>query len=1197
MNNLDLHDLNTGDMTTGRWREIESLFEAGLEIPTGARAAWLSAACAHDTSLRAQVAALLAADADANDFLCHPAAARSLHTNGHVAPETQIGPWRLVRELGRGGMGVVWLAARADGQFEQQAALKLIHAGAQSAGMDQRFRHERQILAALGHPNIARLLDGGVTSAGQPWFVMEYVAGVPLDEYCRTHALTLRQRLRLFLHVCAAVQHAHQQLIIHRDLKPGNILVTDEATPKLLDFGIAKLLPPDAAPWTDTLPGARPMTPAYASPEQTRGEALGAASDVYALGVILYELLTDASPYQLTSNSLGELSRAICEQEPRMPSARMKDKGERMKAESPHTILHPSSFTPHPSSLRGDLDAITLMALRKEAAARYPSVEQFAADIQRYLDGLPVLARRGATGYRALKFARRNRVPLAAAALIALSLLGGIAATLRQARIAMAAQTRAENEQGRAESLLVTAGQRRRQAEAARQEADQQRGEADAQRLNADAQRLEAEAQRLAAEARRAQAIAQTAIADTERTRAEQQELSNRRLLYISRMGLAQQAWEYANVGRARELLASYLPRAGEPDFRGFEWYYLWKLTHGELQTIEHPGEVEATRVSPDGKQLVTLARYHDRDNYLSEITVRDLTTWQILRQSRFPSLPSAYFGTLTSGGDMAALTMRDGTISLVSVNGGKETLRISDLPERAEQRGMGFSADGKLLAVGFHKGAVRLFDTATGRLVNTLGGHTSQVNHLTFSHDGAKLITGGYDASFILHDLATGAPDVVLGRRNQGGFMSSHTVFSPDGKTVVITGSGNLAAYDIASGTRLARFSGTGQQASYAPDGKTLAVAGFSAKQETVIELYDTGAWKQTAAIKGHGHVITSLSWLPDGQRIVSGSQDHSARLWDTRKIAGVMSVTDPSRTRGVLRQALLTPDGRRVLAGTGDQSATVWDANTGAELMTLTGHTMPRGASGDRFCVAVSPGGRLYATGGKDARIKLWDAETGREIRTLQGTVEIWAIAFSPDGETLASVCGNRVILWETRTGREIRTWSSDQSPITATAFLPDGASLLTTGQSGRVSQWQVGTGSLLREIQVSNTGTHALAISHDGRTLVTGSEDSMVHLWDLATGQPRMTFRGHSARVYAVALSPDGRRIASGGADKTVRLWDIATGQELFALRDHTIMIPQDSIAFAPDGRFLFTADWSGTMKFWQTATTPEILAQAR
>ncbi|HET7423268.1 MAG TPA: serine/threonine-protein kinase, partial [Gemmatimonadales bacterium] len=413
-------------MTSDRFQRCEELFHSALALEGDAREAFLRDACADDLTLRSEVDRLLRAHARAGDFIGLPAVARP--SSWTDAEESwigrRIGPYSIVRELGRGGMGAVYLAERADGQYHHRLALKLIKRGMDTEQVLARFRAERQILASLDHPNIARLLDGGSTEQGLPFFAMEFIEGEPIDTYANRAGLSIEDRLRLFLQVCGAVAYAHQHLVIHRDIKPLNILVTSEGAPKLLDFGIAKVLHAGDDE-TSTVTGMRLLTPEYASPEQVEGRHATTVSDVYALGVVLYELLTGRSPYRLLSRAPRDVVEAVRTTDPDRPSQVGDDEKVRRR-------------------LRGDLDTILLTALRKEPDRRYQSVEQFAADVRRHLDGLPVLARPDTFGYRAGKFVRRNRVPVAAGALVVLALVAGTIATAYQARQARAAQARAE---------------------------------------------------------------------------------------------------------------------------------------------------------------------------------------------------------------------------------------------------------------------------------------------------------------------------------------------------------------------------------------------------------------------------------------------------------------------------------------------------------------------------------------------------------------------------------------------------------------------------------------------------------------------------------------------------------------------------------------------------------------------------------
>jgi serine/threonine protein kinase len=412
-----------------RWRRLDQLFGEASEIPAPDREEWLRALPPEDQPLAAELRSLLLAHDRGGDFLAAAVEQAERALGGEPEAELlgkRIGAYRLVRPLGRGGMGAVYLAERADEAFRQRVAIKLLPWALATAESRHRFLLERQTLARLEHPHIARLLDGGETADGLPYLVMEYVDGEPIDRFCQVHDLDLGRRLRLFREVCGAVEHAHRNLVVHRDLKPGNILVTAAGAVKLLDFGIAKLLP--GAETDETVPrtvaGRLLLTPLFASPEQVRGEPVTTATDVYALGLLLFRLLVGAHPYRFATESPVEVVRVVCDQPPPRPSV--------AAAAGTAGLSLPALRR----RLRGDLDNIVLKALRKEPERRYASVEALSGDLRRHLEQLPVRARPDTPGYRAAKFARRHRVGLGAAVLIAASLLGGMLATVREARIA-----------------------------------------------------------------------------------------------------------------------------------------------------------------------------------------------------------------------------------------------------------------------------------------------------------------------------------------------------------------------------------------------------------------------------------------------------------------------------------------------------------------------------------------------------------------------------------------------------------------------------------------------------------------------------------------------------------------------------------------------------------------------------------------
>ncbi len=434
-----------------RWRRIEPLLDEALELPPDSVVAYLDRACAGDLELKAEVLALIEADATGTGFLDESAAEQALgvlaasdgagqrpHDEQSPREGLRIGAWRILEEIGRGGMGAVYLAERADGAFEQKAALKLIKRGLDTDEILARFRRERQILARLEHPHIARLLDGGATEDGLPWFAMEFVPGVPITDWCDRRRPDLERTLRLVLQVCGAVRYAHQNLVVHRDLKPGNILVTEEGVAKLLDFGIARLL--ESSDGGETVHGERLLTPHYASPEQMRGEPPTTATDVYALGVILYELLTGQRPHGGPGVSPEEARLAVLERDP-APLSAVIARGVDERKLGWRSRMH------------GDLDNIVQMALRREPAERYSSAEALVEDLEGFLEGRPVRATRPTLRYRTRKFVQRNRAGVTAAAVVLLSLVAGLVGMAWQAGVAARERDRALSEARKASAI------------------------------------------------------------------------------------------------------------------------------------------------------------------------------------------------------------------------------------------------------------------------------------------------------------------------------------------------------------------------------------------------------------------------------------------------------------------------------------------------------------------------------------------------------------------------------------------------------------------------------------------------------------------------------------------------------------------------------------------------------------------------
>ncbi len=471
-------------MDPNDWQRVKTVFHAAVELKPQRRAGYVAKTCGDDPVIRAEVESLLEAHTDGESFIDPPDFKSVSHfvreSKSEAMVGQRVGPYELVRLIGSGGMANVYLAHRVDGQFTRQVAVKLIKQGMDTDELLRRFQRERQTLAGLDHPNIAKLIDGGATEEGRPYLIMEYVEGVPIDQYCDRKSLSIADRLTLFRTVCAAVHYAHQNLVVHRDLKPANILVAYGGVPKLLDFGIAKLLDPDAdLTMSVSGPAAiRLMTPDYASPEQVMRERISTATDVYSLGIILYELLTGHRPYRLNGHSQRRLEAVICEEEPQKPSTAVTLVEEiPTKDDTGSSTVTPETVSATrggpPESIRrrlaGDLDNVVLKAIRKEPHRRYASAQQLSDDIRRHLTGLPVMARKDTAGYRAGKFIKRNKVGAAAAVLVVLSLVIGLAGTVWQARLVTRERDLAQANLLRAQAAESQAGA---EAERAKKEAD-----------------------------------------------------------------------------------------------------------------------------------------------------------------------------------------------------------------------------------------------------------------------------------------------------------------------------------------------------------------------------------------------------------------------------------------------------------------------------------------------------------------------------------------------------------------------------------------------------------------------------------------------------------------------------------------------------------------------------------------------------
>ena len=1121
----------------------EVLFRESLQRAKGPeREAFLNQACAGDAALHARLQSLLQAHENPDPFL-EPLGPLPHNATVVLPPVegvgTLIGRYKLLEKIGEGGFGFVYVAEQRE-PVKRRVALKIIKLGMDTRQVVARFEAERQALALMDHPNIAKVLDAGATDTGRPYFVMELVKGIPITQYCEQEKLAMEERLALFIKVCHAIQHAHQKGIIHRDIKPSNIVVTlhdGVPVPKVIDFGIAKATQQELTEKTVYTQFQQFIgTPAYMSPEQAEmsGLDIDTRSDIYSLGVLLYELLTGSTPFdtkELLQSGLDEMRKIIREREPARPSTRLR--------QTTALRISPSQLSVLNSALSTDLDWIVMKCLEKDRVRRYETANSVAHDIERHLKHDPVVARPPSLGYRLQKSFRRHKLTYAAAGLVLSVLVLGVLVSSWMAIRATKARSRAD------EAARVAERQRER--------------------------------------------------AEKGEQRARENELAARQNLYAADMNVAFQAWNENNLGLALELLRRQRPRPQELDLRGWEWRYLWGLCQGDaLYTLgwhsRNEGGVFGLAISPDDRLLAGVC-----------IGSGEVGIWDLDSRGTIDT-PEAHAAcgvvAFSPNGKLLAFAPSKQGVNLWDIQQRRE---IGHFPgEHSTGFGrpaLGFSPSGRQLAIGTKDGPVVLWDLATHTAELTLKGHLLEINSLAFSTDGQVLVTGGWDGTVRAWSLASGQEIAVFTNHTH---RVQCVALSPDNRTVASGGwDKTIRIWDLLPRRQIAvltNHTGWVSTVVFSPDGKTLA----SASADCLIRLWDTGTWREVSTLKGSQDEVWGIVFSRDGKTLFSSGKDGKVLAWVGRPRAPapqVLKRPDDAESFG-----LDTPSGIPICQRS--NSFNLWDPLTlrklpehpYGELKLLTNlvhATAMRGGT----CAALSTfSGTIWLWDvDRERRIA--------SLTGFPSVVSLLGIS-PDNKLLVAVAVGKGLKVWSLEKLKEVATLPKSAAGMSTTPFFAANGGAVAVGNGdGTVEVWDLPRKDRVANWKAHKDVVTGVAFMPDGKRLATVSADHTARLWDVETQREVLPFSRALNAFYSVAVSPDGQRIAGGTWDQGIKIWNAHTGHELATLKGiHDWLDPNlrgrwdavSSLAFLPpDGNTLI----SGTkheVRIWRAPSWEEIAA---
>jgi WD40 repeat protein/predicted Ser/Thr protein kinase len=1086
---------------------VQNLFDQTVVLPAAQRPAFLQAACADDNALRAEVESLLASDADFPDdkgegllkspllrTLCPtvlaPGSALPAQTNLRLPDH--IGRYRVLRLLGEGGMGAVYEAEQDSPH--RAVALKVIRPGLLAPALVKRFAHEVEILGRLHHPGIAQIYDAGVAEDGQPFFAMEFIHGRPLDEYARLRSLTVQARAELLARVCDAVQHAHDQGVIHRDLKPANILVEESGQPKVLDFGVARATDADLLTGAGlTLTGQLLGTPSYMSPEQVGADpaAIDHRADVYALGVILFELLAHRLPLQLANRPLAETARLIQEQEP-----------PRLGSINPE--------------LRGDVETIVAKALDKDRTRRYATAADLGTDLRHWLAHEPIQARPPSALYHLRKFARRHK-----------ALVGGVLAT----GLALVL--------GLIGTILFAVGE------------SWQRGQAEHNARVANDEKREARFQTY--RARLAAAVAALAmhdVADAARQLDEAPEelrdwewrhLNSRLDDSFSVISLPVPKMPVPQIGGLVRT-----PKGLEVASLTSNGLRLMDLVSGKYRTIPIDTKrhrfVSATQTSLGLRVAVRIGK--TTTELLDE-------AGKVLCRIETPKLTEAGQVAVSADGKRLACSFHEGEwgrvpvwgrVAVYDASSGKRTVVCDG--HREGLWGFTFNPDGTQLATAGEDRTARLWDAASGTLLATCEGHKDKVLNVAFSPNGARLVTTSTDGTVRQWDTGKGQEIGVPYDRHSGEVTAA--TYSLDGERIASAGTDRTIRVWHAKTRQdaailhghtgavagVAFVPGSGQLASLSCP--SFSMPGFT--WDSTVRVWEVGAGATLPVLRQHDSYVYPVAFSADGRWIASGSWDGTVCLWDAATGEPCASLPHP----GVVPSLAFSPKRPWLVTGTyADNWLRIWDLET-AQVRKLS-----KVQAGVVRHLAVSPDGtRVAATAsipqnGK-FQMHVYDMTSGKILFSADGS----ALAYSPDGRWLAVRAEDekKLLLLNAQTHEEAAHFQGHDKFVYSATFSPDSSRLASCSQDGTVRLWQIGSDAW-QELPGHTDEVFAVAFHPDGTRLATGGRDQAIWLWDVARGEVLARLPGHTSYVWSLAFSRDGATLVSGSGDHTVRLWDTA------------------------------------------------------